>query len=89
MASARVKDLLEKTKNYDADERFMAMHDLVEQLKSMQGSIETPLQVKAEQKSTTGGCCCSTALPARCSTHLRSCLPSRVRCRSATRSFAC
>jgi hypothetical protein len=48
MASAtRVKDLLEKTKNYDADERFMAMHDLVEQLKSMQGGLDAALQVSA------------------------------------------
>ena len=42
---SRIKELLEKTKNYDADERFMAMHDLIEQLKQTSGQLETALQV--------------------------------------------
>ena len=43
---ARIKELLEKTKNYDADERFMAMHDLVEALKALSSaSLDASLQV--------------------------------------------
>ena len=47
MASSvpRIKELLEKTKNYDADERFMAMHDLVEQLKALTLPLDAALQV--------------------------------------------
>ena len=43
--SSRIKELLEKTKNYDADERFMAMHDLIEQLKQTTGQLDAALQV--------------------------------------------
>jgi hypothetical protein len=44
-AVPRIKELLEKTKNYDADERFMAMHDLVEQLKALTSPLDAALQV--------------------------------------------
>src|ERR1700722_10082119 len=42
--SAKIKDLLEKSKHYDADERFMAVHDLIEQLKLVQGQLDASLQ---------------------------------------------
>ena len=42
---SRIKELLEKTKNYDADERFMAMHDMIEQLKQTSGQLDSSLQI--------------------------------------------
>jgi len=42
--SAKVKELLEKTKHYDADERFMATKDLLEQVRLVSGSVEATLQ---------------------------------------------
>lgn len=44
-STIKIKDLLEKAKHYDADERFMAAHDLVEQLKVTQGLIDATVQV--------------------------------------------
>jgi len=42
--SGKVKELMEKTRHYDADERFMATKDLLSQMKLVSGALDPSLQ---------------------------------------------
>ena len=42
--SRRIRDLLQKTEHYDADERFMATNDLIRELEKVEGFLDNLLQ---------------------------------------------
>jgi hypothetical protein len=43
--STKIKDLLDKSKHYDADERFMSVMDLIAELKLISGQLDASLQL--------------------------------------------
>ena len=47
-SSFKINELIKKSSHYDADERYMAISDLTEELGKYDGKIESSLQVKSE-----------------------------------------
>lgn len=49
MTSYKIKELLKKSEQYDADERYMATEDLRKELNSIKGPLESSIQVPVRQ----------------------------------------